>query len=321
MDVTALHPRFGVEIGAIDLREVTAEHAYPDIRRAFETHSLLLFRDQQLDDEAHLALGALFGPVEDRSMGKNGPKPRMDNVTNRLGDGRLSQDGDFHTLNLIANQLWHTDSTFLPMPALVNILAARVLSSTGGETEFVSTRAAWQDMPENLKAKARHAVLRHRAAHSRAKISADLAKQERFTKWPDRAWRAPNQPQACAISQTAIDDLAAKMEMDSYDFFLKNLDLTKLPDLYRAEMEVAAKHYDMAIAACNRGLARSPGANGKTWLLQMKADSLMHTGKKTEARQTLEEALQAAKEIPDGMRDMKVQGITNTLKGLEGATK
>ncbi len=190
MDVTALHPRFGVEIGAIDLREVTAEHAYPDIRRAFETHSLLLFRDQQLDDEAHLALGALFGPVEDRSMGKNGPKPRMDNVTNRLGDGRLSQDGDFHTLNLIANQLWHTDSTFLPVPALVNILAARVLSSTGGETEFVSSRAAWQDMPENLKAKARHAVLRHRAAHSRARISADLARQEKFTKWPDQAWRA-----------------------------------------------------------------------------------------------------------------------------------
>lgn len=61
---------------------------------------------------------------------------------------------------------------------------------------------------------------------------------------PDRAWRAPNHPQACAMSQTAIDDLAAKMEMDSYDFFLKNLDLTKLPDLYRAEMEVAAKLMD-----------------------------------------------------------------------------
>lgn len=61
---------------------------------------------------------------------------------------------------------------------------------------------------------------------------------------PDRAWRAPNHPQACAMSQTAIDDLAAKMEMDSYDFFLKNLDLTKLPDLYRAEMEVAAKLID-----------------------------------------------------------------------------
>jgi alpha-ketoglutarate-dependent 2,4-dichlorophenoxyacetate dioxygenase len=190
VDVTPLHPRFGVELHGIDLRATTPEHGYPDIRRAFEAHSLLLFRDQQLDDEAHLALGALFGPIEDRSMGKNGAKPRMDNVTNRLADGQLSKDGDFHTLNLIANQLWHTDSTFLPVPALANILAARVLSSSGGETEFVSTRAAWQDMPENLKAKARNVVLRHRAAHSRSRISADLARQEKFTKWPDQAWRA-----------------------------------------------------------------------------------------------------------------------------------
>lgn len=176
MDLTPLHPRFGVEMRGIDLCQATAERGYPDIREAFEAYSLLLFRNQQLDDEAHLALGALFGPVEDRSMGKNGPKPRMDNVTNRLADGQLSQDGDFHTLNLIANQLWHTDSTFLPVPALVNILAARVLSSSGGETEFVSTRAAWHDMPEDLKAKARGAVVRHRAAHSRSKVSADLAK-------------------------------------------------------------------------------------------------------------------------------------------------
>jgi len=90
----------------------------------------------------------------------------------------------------MANQLWHTDSTFLPVPALANILAARVPSSRGGETELVSTRAAWRDLPESLKARARNAVLRHRYAHSRAKISAALAKEETFTKWPDQAWKA-----------------------------------------------------------------------------------------------------------------------------------
>ncbi len=190
MRTTPLHPRFGIEMHDIDLRRVTAREGYPAIRQAFEAHSLLLFRNQQLDDEAHLALGALFGPVEDRSMGRNGPKPRMDNVTNRLEDGRISAEEDFHTLNLKANQLWHTDSTFLPVPALANILAARVLSSTGGETEFASTRAAWHDLPEGLKAKAMHAVMRHRVAHSRARISAELAKQEQFTKWPEQAWKA-----------------------------------------------------------------------------------------------------------------------------------
>ena len=188
--LTTLHSRFGVEIHEVDLRRVTATEGYPAIRQAFEAHSLLLFRDQQLDDQAHLAIGALFGPIEDRSQGKDGPDATVSRVTNRREDDALAAEDDQRTLNLMANQLWHTDSTFLPVPALANILAARVLSSQGGETELVSTRAAWQDLPEGLRAKARNAVLRHRYAHSRAKISAALAKEETFTKWPDQAWKA-----------------------------------------------------------------------------------------------------------------------------------
>ncbi|MEZ6113646.1 MAG: xanthine dehydrogenase family protein [Pirellulaceae bacterium] len=58
-----------------------------------------------------------------------------------------------------------------------------------------------------------------------------------------RAWRAPNHPQACAMSQVALDDLAAKMGKDSYDVFMANLanaDNGKA-DVYAAEMEIGAK--------------------------------------------------------------------------------
>lgn len=63
---------------------------------------------------------------------------------------------------------------------------------------------------------------------------------------PNRAWRAPPHPQLCALTQTALDDLAAKLEMDSYDFFLKNLDFAiqgKGP-VYAEEMKIAAKEID-----------------------------------------------------------------------------
>jgi len=190
MRTTSLHPRFGVEAHGVDLRRVTAESGYPEIRAAFEEHSLLLFRGQDLDDEAQMAFGALFGPIEDRSRGANGPSPVMSNVSNRRDDASIAPADDPPVLNLKANQLWHTDSTFLPTPALANILAARVVSSLGGESEFVSTRAAWTDMPEALKSRARDAVFRHRYAHSRAKISAELATQELFTMWTDQCWRA-----------------------------------------------------------------------------------------------------------------------------------
>ncbi len=59
-----------------------------------------------------------------------------------------------------------------------------------------------------------------------------------------RAWRAPNHPQLCAMTCTVIDDLASKLGMDSYDVFMKNLDQTGKPDVYKAEMEIAAKLID-----------------------------------------------------------------------------
>jgi tetratricopeptide (TPR) repeat protein len=85
-----------------------------------------------------------------------------------------------------------------------------------------------------------------------------------------------------------------------------------------AQMEDAAKRHEEAIAACNRGLARNPGAAGKAWLLQTKAKALTEEGKAAEAHQALEQALKAAQEIPSQKgRDMSVSMIQNALKPSE----
>ena len=191
LNTTALHSRFGKEIHEINLRDVTADFLYAEIRSAFEHHSLLLFRDQSLDDQSHLTLAGLFGPVENREKGAWGITPsEAGKLTNLMDNKKLASETDKHLSHMKANQLWHTDSTFLPVPALANILSAEVVSSSGGETELVSTRAAWQDMPPQLKSVAADAVLCHRYAHSRAQIDSTLAADELFTQWSDQAWRA-----------------------------------------------------------------------------------------------------------------------------------
>lgn len=69
---------------------------------------------------------------------------------------------------------------------------------------------------------------------------------------------------------------------------------------------------------CDRGLARSPGASGRTWLLQIKAEALTQKGQAEEAHQALKEALESAQSIPDQMmRDMKVGMISDALKTAE----
>jgi xanthine dehydrogenase YagR molybdenum-binding subunit len=59
---------------------------------------------------------------------------------------------------------------------------------------------------------------------------------------PARAWRAPNHPQSCLITMSALDDLAAALAMDPLDFFIKNLNLAdRFSDVYRQELLKAAE--------------------------------------------------------------------------------
>jgi tetratricopeptide (TPR) repeat protein len=88
-----------------------------------------------------------------------------------------------------------------------------------------------------------------------------------------------------------------------------------IASLRLAQMELAAKHFDETIAACDRGLARAPGANGRAWLLQIKARALRQKGKTAESRLVLQEALQAAQEIPNlGSRNMNEASIKKALR-------
>lgn len=191
MKTSPLHPEFGLIVEDVDLRDVTADHLFPDIRQAFETHSALLFRGQTFDDAAHLNLAQLFGPLENRDSMAAGRDVEfaIPEVSNETDNGVTAAE-DLHTLNLQANMLWHTDSTFLPTPALINILTAKVVPSAGGQTELASTRSGWASMPDGLREKLQNAIIWHRLSHSRARISRDLAALPEMNKWPDRPWRA-----------------------------------------------------------------------------------------------------------------------------------
>jgi len=56
-----------------------------------------------------------------------------------------------------------------------------------------------------------------------------------------RAWRAPAHPQGCAITMTALEDAAAAIGMDPYDFFMKNIELTgQRANIYADELKIGA---------------------------------------------------------------------------------
>ena len=194
MEQRALHPEFGVELRGIDLRAVTAETLYPDIRAAFEAHSLLLVRGQDWTDADILRFGRLFGPVENRTDGPD----HVSLVSNVKADGSVLLPDAQRVKDLQANMLWHTDSTFLPVPALANIITARVVPSARGATELVSTRAGLSRLTDHQRAALRRGV-RHRLSHSRQKVDPELAKAAHIVKWTEQVWRGlwPNPVLGC----------------------------------------------------------------------------------------------------------------------------
>ena len=189
---TPLTDRFGVEVHDFDLTQVKTEDDFRAVRGLFDEHSAMLFRDQNLTDEDHIRLNKFFGPVEDRLADerKPGEAYKVPEVSNIREDGTVADETDLDALNLKSNFLWHSDSTFLPVPSLVNVIAARIVPSSGGSTELASTRAAWAEMPRQLKARIEGRGIWHRFSHSRKKISEELSRLPMFNKWPDQHWKS-----------------------------------------------------------------------------------------------------------------------------------
>jgi alpha-ketoglutarate-dependent 2,4-dichlorophenoxyacetate dioxygenase len=88
-----------------------------------------------------------------------------------------------------ANQLWHTDSSFKSVPALTSILSARIIPARGGETEYVSTRLAFERLDAGLRDKLENSFAWHDYAHSRSQVAPGLATPEERAALPPQCWR------------------------------------------------------------------------------------------------------------------------------------
>jgi len=67
-----------------------------------------------------------------------------------------------------------------------------------------------------------------------------LGKQVRTNRGSQQAWRAPNHPQGCFLTMSALEDAAAALKMDALEFFLKNVQFTDRPEVYTEELNIAA---------------------------------------------------------------------------------
>jgi alpha-ketoglutarate-dependent 2,4-dichlorophenoxyacetate dioxygenase len=189
MELTPLRLGFGAEVKGANLVDVaSSDIAYSQVRAAFEEHSLLLFRDQQVSDDLQAAFSRAFGPLEIVKTGSSGVGTFYSRLNNLAPDGTVVQDTHRQTLVARANQLWHTDSSFKKTPALASVLSSRTLPKLGGETEFVSMRLAWERLPPERQAQLRDLIVRHSYAASRDQIDPELMTPAERNELPPVRW-------------------------------------------------------------------------------------------------------------------------------------
>src|SRR5205814_9956509 len=91
MDVLPVGPGFGAELRGVTLTDVANDDAaYATVRAAFEEHSVLLFRKQNVTDDIQLAFSRRFGPPEATKVGSQATGPHFVILSTIRPDGKAA---------------------------------------------------------------------------------------------------------------------------------------------------------------------------------------------------------------------------------------
>ena len=180
LDLEPLHPLFGARIRGLDLGKPISGAVLDAVVEAFETHSVLVFPDQRLDAAGQVAFSRNFGPLE-RAISRQadaGPGLHVSHLSNVDDAGGIIPPDDRKQLFHAANRFWHTDSSYKPQTALASLLYAVEVPSTGGETEYASTRAAYRALPPDTRARVEGLWAVHDFQRSRDLVAPNLVAEE-----------------------------------------------------------------------------------------------------------------------------------------------
>jgi alpha-ketoglutarate-dependent 2,4-dichlorophenoxyacetate dioxygenase len=179
-----LHQHFVGEVSPIDLRQAHDPETLAEIRAGMDEYAVLVFRDQGFVDQEHLAFAQRLDGQLHTKLGSSAlVKNRFGNEA--LGDiSNLDENGEIMTTDNrrraygLGNRLWHTDASFQDPPGRYSMLHAKVIPPAGADTEYADMRAAYDALPDEMKARLEGLRVHHSIAYSRQTLGFEFSSDE-----------------------------------------------------------------------------------------------------------------------------------------------
>lgn len=154
--LTKLHQEFGLQASGVDLAASFSDAAFKEIEDAFFAGQVLVFRGQRLSPAQFHAFARRFGPPEPHVIDQFHHPACADILilSNVVRDGQPTGLAD-------AGTYFHTDYSYLDIPARCTMLYSIVVPKVGGETVFANQYAAYDGLSAAMKARVENLIGLH----------------------------------------------------------------------------------------------------------------------------------------------------------------
>ncbi len=166
LQIERLSAALGVEVRGLDLGRPLDSAAREALADALLDHHLLCLRTEPLLAPEFATVARYFGEPQMQLI-RSRYDPEAPEVSIHVSTYAAPENKpvDLSTVRLSG---WHTDDSYFAEPAKGTLLQSLALPESGGETRFCNTRAAYEDLPEDMKRRLHGARAVHRYATERA---------------------------------------------------------------------------------------------------------------------------------------------------------
>ena len=148
MKIEPVTEAFGAVVSGVSLTALS-DNEFHAIETAWFQYAVLLFPTQRPTESEHFAFSKRFGRLE-RGLQRES-RPSAARIANVDANNRFLPPTSLPSRFNIGNSVWHTDSSYKSTAAKASLLAAHVVPTAGGETEWADMRAGYDVLDDSMK--------------------------------------------------------------------------------------------------------------------------------------------------------------------------